>query len=77
MVQEDAMTKHVVAIVGRRMEAVLEIEAASEDEARRIAMERSATLTEADWYIADEIEVLDVERLMTHADEAAAGISAW
>lgn len=71
------MTKHVVAIVGRRMEAVLEIEAASEDEARRIAMERSATLTEADWYIADEIEVLDVERLMTHADEAAAGISAW
>ena len=71
------MTKHVVAIVGRRMEAVLEIEAASEDEARRIAMARAATLTEAAWYIADELAVLDAERLMTQADEAAAGISAW
>jgi len=71
------MATHIVSIVGRRMEAVLEVEAETEDQARELALSRVGELTEKDWYVADEIEPHSVERLHSKEEIAARGLKAW
>lgn len=68
------MAKHFVSIVGRRMEAVIEVDADSEEDAIRKAAAKAPTLTECNWYMADEIEAHRVERIYSPADHP---IKAW
>ncbi len=71
------MAKHLVAVVGRRMEALVEVEADTEDQARALALEQADTLTERDWYMSDEIETRSVERMLTKEEIAERGIRPW
>ena len=71
------MAKHLVAVVGRRMEALVEVEAETEEQARALALDQADTLTERDWYVADEIETRSCERMLSAAEIAERGIRPW
>lgn len=73
------MAKHFVSVVGRRMEAVIEVDADSEADAIKAAAAKAGTLTERDWHMLDAPEVSGVERIYSPAERRELGmpLKAW